>query len=186
MVLPNNQYQNYDLPLSVNRKRIQDSIKTSSLPFNTEGYSYRFYKNLNQDVHLKSDEMGRWDVDFDYANEDWVMVDGFESVVNACVIMIMTRFNELGFMDLYENFGCRIHELIKANKSKNVMYHIEIFITEVLKSMRRVKKVNWVVVTDNPNSQLYQYQVNFSVSCTVDEEYEDMDMEEIVEGEFAV
>ena len=186
MVLPNNQYQNYDLPLTLNKQKIQDSIRKSSLPVDKEAYSYRFYKNLNKDVHLKSDEMGRWDVDFDYSNEDWIIVDGFESVVNACVIAIMTRFNELEYMDLYEEFGCRIHELIKANKSKNVMYHIEIFVTEVLKKMRRVKKVNWVVVTDNPNTEMYHYQVNFSVSCTVDEDYEDMDMQEVVEGEFSV
>lgn len=157
------------------------------LPLDTESYSYRFLKNLNEDVHLVSDEYGRWDVDFDYANEDWVNVDGLHSVANACVIAIMTRYTELKFMELYDGFGCRVHELIKANKGRNVKYKIEVFITEVLKNIRRVEKVNWVIVTDSPNNQKYQYQVKFSVTCIVDEPYsvEDMDST-IVEGEFMV
>ena len=54
----------------------------------------------------------------------------------------MTRYTELGFMDLYDEFGCRVHELIKHNKTKNIIYKMEVFITETLKSMRRVNKVN--------------------------------------------
>ena len=157
------------------------------LPVDMESYSYRFYQNLNKDVKLKSDKYGRWDIDFNNETDDWVIVDGFESVFNACVIAILTRFDELEFMELYDDFGCRIHELIKANKSNDVLYRMELFVTEVLNNMRRIEKVNWVRVTDNPNGQTYDYQVSFNVTCLIDE---DADLDEldtgIIEGEFLV
>lgn len=158
------------------------------LPLDIESYSYRFFKNLNEDVKLKSDEYGRWDVDFDFEKDDWVNVDGFYSVINACIIAIMTRYTELEFMELYEDFGCRVHELIKANKSKNVAYKIELFITDVLNNIRRVKKINWITVTDCNNAyDKYQYRVGFSVSCTLDEEYDDDDVDTtIIEEEFLI
>lgn len=146
------------------------------LPIDTESYSYQFYKNLNEDVKLKSDKMGRWDIDFDFENDDWYIVTGFNSVFNACVIAIMTRFNELdniSILDdeksLYHDFGCRVHELIKANKNRNTIYYMELFVTEVLENMRRIRRVNWVTVEDNPNGEDYNYKINFNVSCRLDE-----------------
>lgn len=157
------------------------------LPVDTESYAYLFYKNLNEDVKLKSDTMGRWDIDFDFEHDDWYNVTGFESVFNACVIAIMTRFDELEFMDLYDDFGCRIHELIKANKSRNVKYHMELFVTEVLENMRRIKRVNWVNITDNPNGKLYSYVITFNVSCMLDEDYELEDVDTtIIEESFLI
>jgi len=157
------------------------------LPVDTESYAYLFYKNLNEDVKLKSDAMGRWDIDFDFEHDDWYNVTGFESVFNACVIAIMTRFDELEFMDLYDDFGCRIHELIKANKSRNVKYHMELFVTEVLENMRRIKRVNWVNITDNPNGKLYSYVITFNVSCMLDEDYELEDVDTtIIEESFLI
>lgn len=157
------------------------------LPVDTESYAYLFYKNLNEDVKLKSDAMGRWDIDFDFEHDDWYNVTGFESVFNACVIAIMTRFDELEFMDLYDDFGCRIHELIKANKSRNVKYHMELFVTEVLENMRRIKRVNWVNITDNPNGKLYSYVITFNVSCMLDEDYELDDVDTtIIEESFLI
>lgn len=140
------------------------------LPIDEESYSYRFYKNLNEDVKLKSNEYGEWDIDFDFENDDWVNVTGFDSLSNACVIAIMTRFIELGFMPLYDEFGCRVHELIKENKSNSMRYRIEVFITETLENMRRVRRVNWVEVKDNPDNRYYNYKVNFNISCTIDED----------------
>ena len=157
------------------------------LPVDTESYAYLFYKNLNEDVKLKSDAMGRWDIDFDFEHDDWYNVTGFDSVFNACVIAIMTRFDELEFMDLYDDFGCRIHELIKANKSRNVKYHMELFVTEVLDSMRRIKRVNWVNITDNPNGKLYSYVISFNVSCMLDEDYTEDDVDTtIIEESFLI
>lgn len=155
------------------------------LPVDVEDYGYRFYKNLNEDVHLTSDEYGRWDIDFNYQNDDWNNVSGFDSLVNACVIAIMTRFDELEFMPLYDDFGCRIHELIKKNKSKEVRYHMELFITDVLNDMRRVKRVNWVEVIDNPDGNLYNYRVHFNISPMMDEDIEEEDIDNI-DGAFVL
>lgn len=141
------------------------------LPVDREDYSYRFYRNLNNDVKLKSNEYGEWDIVFDNKTNDWVNCTGFDSLANACVIAVMTRFNEEWFLPPYEEFGCRVHELIKANKSRNIPYRIELYITETLESIRRVKKVNWVVVDDNPDNDYYKYRVRFSVSCMRDADY---------------
>ena len=153
-----------------------------------ESYSYRFYKNLNKDVHLHLNSDGEWDIDFDTDKSDWVIVDGFQSVENACLIAIMTRFQELGFMDLYSDFGCRVHELIKENKRKQTAYKIELFVEEVLRSMRRVRKVNWVTVIDSPDDEFYNYLVTFNVSCVVDEnvDVDSYEYNEFVEGSFSI
>ena len=71
------------------------------LPLDTNSSAYRFYKTLNEDVKLSSNEYGEWDVVFE--NGDWVNCTGFDSVVNACIIAIMTRFQELEYMSLYED-----------------------------------------------------------------------------------
>lgn len=150
------------------------------LPVDYESKDYLFYKHLNEDVRLKSDEYGMWDIDFDFERDDWVNVVSADSVFNACVIAIMTRFQELEFMELYEDFGCRVHELIKDNKSRNVMYNMSLFVSEVLENMRRIKKVNWVNIIDNPDDDLYTYKVSFSVYCTIDED-EEYDEELLIE-----
>ena len=146
-----------------------------TLPINTEDYDYRFLKTLNHDVKLTSNEYGEWDIVFNSIDNDWVDVTGRESLVNACIIAIMTRYTELD-IEIYEDFGCRVHELIKANKSKNLLYKLEIFITETLNKIRRVKKVYWVIVEDMVDENYYNYQVRFKVSCIRDDDdYNDDD-----------
>ena len=125
---------------------------------------FKFFKTLNEDVKLQSDEYNRWDIQFE--NQDYVNITGKDRLVNAICIAIMTRFNELDFMSLYEDFGCRAHELIKANKSDMVKYKIELFVTEVLENMRRVFEVNEIEVTD---SDTYSYNVFFNVTAINDE-----------------
>lgn len=125
---------------------------------------FKFFKTLNEDVKLKQDNYNRWDIQFE--NQDYVNITGKDSLVNAICIAIMTRFNELDFMSLYEDFGCRAHELIKANKSDMVKYKIELFVTEVLENMRRVFEVNEIEVTD---SDTYSYNVFFNVTAINDE-----------------
>lgn len=154
--------------------------KIMTLPVDTESISYRFYKTLHDDVHLISNEYGEWDIDF--KNGDWVNVSGFDSLVNACVIAILTRFNELDFMDLYDGFGCRIHEVVKQNKGRNAQYRLELFVTEVLQNMRRVDKVNWVRITDSPDNELWNYKVHFNITCISDEDIDG----EIVEESFTI
>ena len=97
---------------------------------------------------------------------DYVNVTGMESLCNAICIAIMTRFNELDYIDLYEGFGCRAHELIKANKSEMVRYKVELFVVEVLEKMRRVLSVNNVTVSD---SDSHSYLINFNVTSINDE-----------------
>ena len=130
------------------------------LNINQNPDDYEFFKTLNEDVKLQPDDYNRWDIQFE--NQDYVNITGKESLVNAICIAIMTRFNELDFMNIYEDFGCRAHELIKANKSDIVKYKIELFVTEVLENMRRVFEVNEIEVTD---SDTYSYNVFFNVTA---------------------
>lgn len=134
------------------------------LNINQNTDDYEFFKTLNEDVKLQPDDYNRWDIQFE--NQDYVNITGKESLVNAICIAIMTRFNELDFMNIYEDFGCRAHELIKANKSDIVKYKIELFVTEVLENMRRVFEVNEIEVTDSDNNG---YKVFFNVTAINDE-----------------
>lgn len=130
-----------------------------------ESEDFRFYKTLNEDVQLQpvSSKSKHWDIQMQ--DGDYVNVTGHDSLNNAICIAIMTRFNELDYIQLYDGFGCRIHELIKANKSEMVRYKIELFIIDVLKQMRRIKEVNWIEVQENEKSKYY---VRFSVKSIND------------------
>ncbi|MBQ2653089.1 MAG: hypothetical protein IJF83_05995 [Methanobrevibacter sp.] len=150
------------------------------LPLDVNSTDYQFYKTLHEDVKLVSNEYGEWDLDFE--NDDWVNVTGVHSLANACIIAIMTRLNELNYVELYEDFGCRAHELIKKNKSRNIIYQMEIFITEVLENMRRVQRVNYVKITDSPDNQDYTYRINFSITSIMDDEEDG----EIIEESFNI
>ena len=61
-----------------------------SLTVDTTSDDFRFYKTLNEDVQLKADSFNRFDIQFD--NYDYVNVTGNESLYNAIIIAIMTRF----------------------------------------------------------------------------------------------
>lgn len=135
-----------------------------SLKVDTESEDYQFYKTLNEDVELIPNRYGKYDLNFE--NDDYVNVTGKKSLYNAIVIAIMTRFNELGDIPLYEEFGCRVHELLKDNKSDMVMYEIELYIRKVLENMRRILEVNEIKVTDNPREN---YHVYFNVTSINDE-----------------
>ena len=136
------------------------------LPVDVNSDDYRFNKTLNMDVKLKqtSDISNHWDIQME--NGDYVNVTGKESLHNAICIAIMTRWNELSYIDLYDGFGCRVHELVKANKSELVRYKIELWITDVLDNMRRIRSVNEVTVKD---SETTEYQVDFNVTNINDE-----------------
>ena len=135
-----------------------------TLPHNFDNINHKLYKSLNEDVKLTSDEYGRWDLKFD--NGDIVYVDGLKSLENACVIAIMTRYNELK-NPLYLDFGCRVHELIKENQSTMVVYKIKEFIKDTLRRMRRIKSVNWVEVSIS-HDDYYKYKVSFSITSIDD------------------
>ena len=86
------------------------------LPCDFDDDDYRFYKTLNEDILLKPNKWNEWDMQFHEG--DVVNVTGHDSLHNAICIAIMTRYQELKHNPLYSDFGCRIHELIKANKSE--------------------------------------------------------------------
>ena len=136
------------------------------LPIDVEDEGYRFYKTLNEDIELKPDEHNQWDMTFE--NGDIINLTGHDSLRNAICIAIMTRYKELKHNQLYTEFGCRVHELIKANKSSMVEYKLELFIEDTLEHMRRVQKVNWINITDNPKGNIYKYQVDFNVTSIND------------------
>lgn len=135
-----------------------------TLPLNTSSYDYKFNKTLNEDVKLKSDEYGKYDLDMD--NGDYVNITGHNSLHNACIIAIMTRFGELKDNPTYTDFGCRVHELIKDNKTKLLLFKLETSLTETLNNMRRIKTVNFLNITEN---DAHSFDVAFNVTSINDE-----------------
>lgn len=134
-----------------------------TIPLDTKSYDYKVYKTLNEDVQLIGNQYGRYDLNM--VDKDYVNVTGHNSLQNACVIAILTRYNELK-TPLYNGFGCRVHELIKGNKTRLQDFKIETYITETLNNMRRVKNVNWVEITEETNES---YDVSFSITSINDE-----------------
>ena len=139
-----------------------------TLPVDTDSDDYRFLKTLNEDVEVLpvSPTANHWDIQM--KNGDYVNVTGKDSLRNAICIAIMTRFQELDYIPLYDEFGCRAHQLIKANKSEMVRYEIELYITEVLENMRRIQEINSIKVTDS-DTDSYSYNVDFNVTSVTDE-----------------
>ena len=121
------------------------------------------YKTLNEDVKLVGNEYGKYDLDMD--NGDYINVIGLDSLKNACIIAILTRFRELKNNPTYSEFGCRAHELIKDNQRKLTRYKIETYINDVLTKMRRIRTINYITVTQRDPD----YYVEFSVTSINDE-----------------
>ncbi len=134
------------------------------LSVDTSSYDYKFLKTLNEDVKLKSDEYGKYDLDMD--NGDYINVTGNNSLQNACIIAILTRFQELFDVPHYTEFGCRIHELIKDNQTKMLLFKMETSVNEVLNNMRRVRTVNYVKIE---KSGVHTHTVSFSITSINDE-----------------
>lgn len=136
------------------------------IPVDIDSDDYKYRKTLNEDVQLKpiSPTSNHWDIQMD--NGDYVNVTGKDSLHNAICIAIMTRFDELEYIPLYDGFGCRVHELVKANKSEMTKYQIEIFVNNVLSRMRRIHQVNNITITDSNNAE---YNIHFNVTSVYDE-----------------
>ena len=135
-----------------------------TLPIDFKSDDYRFCKTLNEDVQVKPNTTGKWDLQM--SNGDYVNVTGKQSLQNAICIAIMTIFGELRNNPLYNEFGCHIHELLKLNKSEMVLYEVELFVTETLEKMRRIKEINFIEVTE---SDVNDYHVSFNVTNINDE-----------------
>lgn len=134
-----------------------------TLPIDTNGYDFKYNKTLNEDVKLVGNEYGKYDLDMD--NDDYVNVTGVNSLANACIIAILTRYNELKDNPTYNGFGCRVHGLIKDNQNKLTKFKIETYLTETLNTMRRVEKINYLKLKEIPEG----YAVEFSITSINDE-----------------
>lgn len=135
-----------------------------TLPIDYNSDDYQFYKTLHEDVQLQQNQYGKWDLQM--KNGDYVNVTGKQSLYNAIIIAIMTRMGELHDNPLYNEFGCRIHELIKANKTNQVLYEVELFVNDTLESIMRIQEVEYVEVTE---SDTHEYHIEFSVTSITDE-----------------
>ena len=133
------------------------------LPTNPESIDERFFKTLNEDIKLKPNQYGEWDMVF--KDGDIVNVTGAESLANAIVILIMTRYGELKNNILYkDDFGCRVHEIPKDNITNLNQYKTEKYIEDAVKRMRRVKTINYIQVTPYANG----YNVTLAVTSIND------------------
>lgn len=134
------------------------------LPVNEDSIDYQFFKTLNEDIKLSPNQYGEWDMVFEEG--DVVNVTGAESLANAIVILIMTRYGELKNNILYKgDFGCRVHEIPKDNITHLNQYKIEKYIEESVNRMRRVKTINYIQVTPHTHG----YNVILSVASINDE-----------------
>ena len=135
------------------------------LQVNEDSIDYQFFKTLNEDIKLAPNQYGEWDVIFEEG--DIVNVTGAESLANAIVILIMTRYGELKTNPLYMNdFGCRVHEIPKDNITNLNQYKIEKYIEESVKRMRRVKTIDYIQVTPYAEG----YNVTLAVTSINDEQ----------------
>lgn len=137
-----------------------------TLPIDITSDDYNYRKTLHEDVKLKpvNSKSKFWDIQLE--NGDYVNVTGKESLYNAICIAVMTRFRELDFISLYDSFGCKIHELVKANKSQMVRFKVESYTREVLENMRRIQEIKYIEVTEPEECN---YGINFSVASIDDE-----------------
>lgn len=135
-----------------------------TLPVDTTSYDYNYNKTLNEDVKLKRGNDGFFDLDM--RNGDYVNVTGLDSLLNACIIAIMTRYGELTDNPTYDEFGCQVHELPKMNQNRLFLFKLETYITDTLTSMRRVHRVNSVEIA---RTDVQDYLVEFDITSINDE-----------------
>lgn len=133
------------------------------IPIDENDKGYRFMKTLNEDIKLVSNKYGEYDMEF--VNGDIVNLTGLQSLHNAIIIAILTRYKELKHNQLYDEFGCRVHELIKANQNNMTEFKMEKFIEDTLTSMRRIRKINWIKINQIPDG----YTVHFNITSITDE-----------------
>jgi len=104
---------------------------------------------LNKDIQLVTDNHGKYD--FQFVKNDLKVADGLESYRNAVIIAILTGYQELNKTNnpTYADFGDKAYQTIKRNKSKDVIFELESYITEVVTNMRRTNSVEEVQITDS-------------------------------------
>lgn len=100
---------------------------------------------FNKDIDLNDTGYGYWDICVE--DKEFVTLNGLKSLENGIIIAILTRFNELKQLPSYDNFGCKVHDLIKARKTRLNEFKIKTYIKESVEAMNRIKKVDDVTLT---------------------------------------
>lgn len=122
-------------------------------------------KTLNKDFGLIQKTNGTYDLHFEV--NDLVELTGEESLANGIILSIMTGYKELLKTNnpTYADFGNRSYELIKANKNDLAIFKLEQYFKECLKKIRRIQRINSIVVEDIPEG----YRVTIRVTSVTDE-----------------
>lgn len=119
-------------------------------------------KQLHKDMQLIGDQYGVYDIQFNTNTDDLEIVEDLESLKNAIIITVLTRFNEIPVW-LYDDYGCRVHELIKANMTSLTVHKIKSYITQSLNKMHRVKTVDDIQIKSHDKKyyiELYVTSIN--------------------------
>lgn len=126
----------------------------------------KFTATLNRDCELIKLKNGLWDINFDKG--DHVIVKGEKSLFNACIIALLTAYNELkNNPTYYEKFN-KAYWVLKENKTDMTMYKIHEYFKEVLEDIRRIKSIDRLEVTDSETNN-YAYDVFFRITSHNDE-----------------
>ena len=125
---------------------------------------------LHQDITLTQKPNGLWDYGWDTINNDYHISTGTDSLYNACVLALLTGYNEIGRnnIPLYKDFGNKSYSLLKANKNNLTLHKIKSYFTSCLENIRRVQEVISLEVIEN-NNNIYTYKVYFQVLSITNE-----------------
>lgn len=126
-------------------------------------------KLLNKDWKLVETDFGLYDISMKDYPCDSKIVSGKESLLNACILSLLTRYQELDEIPTYEDYGDRAYELIKANQNKFTEFMIEQYSKNVLNNIRRIKSVDKVTVTSSNEG----YYIHYRITSITDEIIED-------------
>jgi hypothetical protein len=113
------------------------------------------------DKDIKYEHLGHGFYDRKVESGDFKNVEGLESLSTACLLTIMTAFQEMSKNPTYKNFGCNAWSKIKKNRTRLTLMEIKNDVEKALESISRVKTVNNVEVLELQSKEL---KVNYSVT----------------------
>lgn len=121
-------------------------------------------EKLNKDIDLNHTGYGFWDVSLD--DDGFVFIDDVSSLENGIIITILTRYKELMELPTYEDYGCRVHEMIKTRQTKLNEFKIRNYIQESVEAMNRIQSVEEVTLTHIPigyHAEIYATSITGNV-----------------------
>ena len=100
------------------------------------------------DINLETINGLEWDINF--INNDLDNLTGEDQVLqNAIILTILTRQGELNPNPTYNDYGSRLHELIKDNDNHLTRARTRAFIKQSVEAMNRVHSVDDVVFSED-------------------------------------